>query len=154
YAVRYGVMKAESEFIIYTDIDFPYTVDSFVQIWARLQQNYDIVAGVKDEAYYKNVPKIRVSISVFLRKVIGFFFSMPITDTQCGLKGFNERGKAVFVKTTINRYLADLEFVYKAFRSKEKLKIAAQPVSLREGVIFRRMNWKILMGEGWNFLRI
>lgn len=154
YAVRYGVGKTASKFIIYTDIDFPYTVDSFVSIWEQLQKGNDIVSGVKDAAYYKNVPKIRVRISKFLRKVIGFFFSMPITDTQCGLKGFNERGKQIFMQTTINRYLADLEFIYKAFRSKGKMKIVPQPVSLREGVIFRKMNWRVLVSEGWNFLRI
>lgn len=154
FAVRYGVEKTASEFVIYTDIDFPYTVDSFVDIWEQLQNGNDIVAGIKDGAYYKNVPKIRVRISKFLRRIIGFFFSIPITDTQCGLKGFNVRGKQIYLQTTINRYLADLEFIYLAFRSKDKMKIVAQPVSLREGVIFRKMNWRVLVSEGWNFVKL
>jgi glycosyltransferase involved in cell wall biosynthesis len=153
-ALRHGVALARGSKIIYTDIDFPYTTDSLLRIWEQLQQDRDLVIGIKDKEYYQHVPRSRVAISKALRKMSGFFFRMPVTDTQCGLKGFNQKGKSIFLSTTINRYLCDLEFVYKSFRSKPKLDITTQEVSLKEEIQFRKMNYKILISEGFNFLKI
>src|SRR5690606_11848975 len=154
-AVRYGVEQAQGVYIIYTDIDFPYTTDSFLQIWQGLQSDKaDVVVGTKDESYYEKVPAARVFISKFLRKIIGIFFRMPITDTQCGLKGFNQKGKSVMLNTTIDRYLFDLEFVYQCYRHQPALKVRAQPSRLKDNVQFRRMNYRVLLSEVWNFLQI
>jgi len=154
YALRHGAKQSQADFVIFTDIDFPYTNDSLISIWQLLNNGCDVVAGVKNTEYYNNVPRIRVKISRVLRKMIGHFFSMPITDTQCGLKGFNRKGKTIFLATTINRYLCDLEFIYKCYRAKPELNIKAQPVVLRDGIIFRKMNWRILINESYNFLSI
>lgn len=152
-ALRYGVRQAEGEKCIFTDIDMPYTHNSFLRIWDVLK-THDIAVGIKDEHYYSHLPKGRVRISKLLRKMIGFFFRMPITDTQCGLKGFNQKGRDVFLNTTIDRYLCDLEFIYRAYRVKPPLKIMAQEVSLREAVTFRKMDTKILFSEFFNFIKI
>ena len=152
-ALRFGIKDATSERIIFTDIDFPYTTESFLKVWNQLKTN-DIVLGVKDKTYYQHLSKERVWISKFLRKMIGIFFRMPITDTQCGLKGFNQKGKDVFLNTTIDRYLCDLEFVYKSYRIKPELHIIGQEVTLRNEVEFRKMNLKILFSEFFNFIKI
>lgn len=152
-ALRLGVSKAQYPKIIYTDIDFPYTVDSFILVWKALEEA-DVVIGVKDKDYYQHLPALRVGISRALKKMIGLFFRMPISDTQCGLKGFNEKGKAVFLKTSIKRYLCDLEFVYLSYRQQPKLTIVSREVSLRKHVAFGSMNLKILFTESFNFLKI
>jgi len=152
-ALRFGIHEATGDQIIFTDIDFPYTIDSFFRVWNQLKLN-DIVLGIKDESYYQHLPKERVWVSKLLRKMIGVFFRMPITDTQCGLKGFNQKGKVIFLNTTIDRYLCDLEFVYKAYRVKPKLNIVGQEVTLRNEVEFRKMNAKILFSEFFNFIKI
>jgi hypothetical protein len=69
---------------------------------------------------------------------------------MCGLKGFNNKGKAAFLSTTIDRYLFDLEFVFLAARM--KLNIAKVPVNLRDGVVLSKLNVRILATEGLNFL--
>ncbi|RYD95744.1 MAG: glycosyltransferase [Sphingobacteriales bacterium] len=154
-ALRAGVAKATGKLVIYTDIDFPYTLDSFLAVFEALNTgNYDIAIGIKNEDYYRYSPKYRTFISKVLRKGIGFFFNMPVTDTQCGLKGFNPEGKAVFLETTIDRYLFDLEFVYQSFRKYRNLKVKAIAVRLRPNVIFRAMNLKVLASESTNFLKI
>src|SRR4051812_49179116 len=33
YALREGIKQAKGDYIIYTDIDFPYTVDSFLKLY-------------------------------------------------------------------------------------------------------------------------
>lgn len=152
-ALRYGIGAASGERLIYTDIDFPYTVESFLSIWEALQ-SHDIAIGIKDTSYYQHLPKARVRISKLLRKMIGFFFRMPVTDTQCGLKGFNQKGKAIFLRTSIKRYLCDLEFVYLSYRAKPRLNITARPVKLREGVAFGKMKTRVLLAEFFNFLKI
>lgn len=152
-ALRHGVALAQGAKIIFTDIDFPYTTESCLSIWEALL-TYDIVIGIKDKTYYRHLPKARIWVSKFLRKMIGLFFRMPITDTQCGLKGFNQKGKTIFLDTTIDRYLCDLEFVYRSFRAKPPLKIASREVKLRDEVEFRKMNAKILISEFFNFLKI
>jgi len=152
-ALRHGVALTQGAKIIYTDIDFPYTTESCLSVWEALQ-GQDIVIGIKDKTYYQHLPRARVWISKFLRKMIGLFFRMPITDTQCGLKGFNQKGKMIFLATTIDRYLCDLEFVYKSFRTKPPLKIAGREVRLRDEVAFRKMDAKVLISEFFNFLKI
>lgn len=152
-ALRHGVQLATGERLIYTDIDFPYTIESFLSVWNALK-THDIIIGVKDADYYQHLPRARVWISKLLRKMIAFSFRMPVTDTQCGLKGFNQSGKAIFLRTTINRYLCDLEFVYLSYRAKPRLRITAQPVKLREGVEFGKMKTGVLLSEFFNFLKI
>jgi glycosyltransferase involved in cell wall biosynthesis len=151
FTLREGVQKAFADKIIYTDIDFPYTHNSFLAVYNALKQA-DVAIGVRSEAYYANMPKARVYISKTLRFFIRKFLSIPTDDTQCGLKGFNTKGKEVFLQTKINRYLFDLEFVFLSAR--QSLSIAQVPVALKSGIVLSKMRGFILLGEGVNFLRI
>jgi glycosyltransferase involved in cell wall biosynthesis len=151
YTLREGIQHAKADKIIYTDIDFPYTHNSFLAVYNALKQA-DVAIGVRSEAYYANMPQARVYISKTLRFFIRKFLSIPTDDTQCGLKGFNTKGKDVFLQTKINRYLFDLEFVFLSAR--RQLSIAQVPVELRSGIVLSKMRAFILLGEGINFLRI
>ncbi len=154
FALREGIKIAKGDIIIYTDIDFPYTIESICNIHNGLAANqYDAGIGVKNEAYYAKVPAIRRFISSFLRALIRIFLSMPITDTQCGLKGFKREVAPVFLSTTIDRYLFDLEFVRMCFKAKT-YRLKAIPVQLNENVTFRKMNYRILLPEMVNFLKL
>jgi len=154
YATRAGVSKASGDIIIYTDVDFPYTTKSMAQIYAKLAAHEcDLAVGVKDAAYYSHVPPVRRIISRGLRLFTGALLSMPVTDTQCGLKGFRRSVAATFLSTTIDRYLFDLEFVYKAFH-RSGIKVLAVPVALKDNIVFRSMNYQILLPEMLNFLKI
>ena len=154
YAIRQGVAKATGDIIMYTDIDFPYTEDSMYSIYEGLNHDeYDVAIGVKNASYYDHVPFMRRMISGILRFFIRLFLSMPITDTQCGLKGMRRTAAPLFLQTTIDRYLFDLEFVHKCFKSK-KFRVKAIPVALNENVQFRKMNFRILLPELFNFARL
>lgn len=154
-ALREGVAQASSEFVIYTDIDFPYSTKSVMDIYNALQDGRtDIAVGIKDKSYYQFLPPYRRFISKALRKGIQFFFRLPVNDTQCGLKGFNRQGRSVFLRTTIDRYLFDLEFIYLASRKNSDLSVRPVEVQLRPNVIFRAMNMQILLEESKNFFRI
>ena len=154
YATRQGVTVATGDIIIYTDIDFPYQTRSIIDIFNTLKnREADIAVGIKGEDYYDHVPYLRRLISKYLRVLTRFFLSLPVTDTQCGLKGFTQEATSVFLDTTIDRYLFDLEFLRNAYRSK-KFRIKPVVVHLNENVHFRKMNYSILIPEIRNFLRI
>ncbi len=151
YSLREGVRAASCDRVIFTDIDFPYTMTSFVGIYSQLDDT-DITIGVRDNNYYVGMNQVRVFISRFLRFLIRNTLRISTDDTQCGLKGFGKKGKEVFLKTEINRYLFDLEFIFIA--EKAGLSVNKVPVKLRKGVLLSKMNWKILLSEGGNFLKI
>ncbi len=153
HALRTAIMHIKNDIIIYTDIDFPYTTESFLKICEDLFTGHnDVVIGVRSANYYAHLPKMRVRISKLLRLAIRTFLRIPTDDTQCGLKGFNKKGKEIFLETTIDRYLFDLEFVFLTARKKAVLKTVN--VELRPGIELSHMRWSILMQEFGNFLKI
>lgn len=153
YAIRCGVPFAKGELIIYTDIDFPYNLDSIIAVYQELLNGKsDIAVGVKSKGYYNNVPYAREVISKGLRFLTKSLLSLPISDTQCGLKGFKKPVKQVFLQTSINRYLFDVEFLRNAY--KKKYTITPVTVELNSNVVFRKMNYKILFPEMFNFMKL
>jgi glycosyltransferase involved in cell wall biosynthesis len=154
HALRLGIDISKGDIIMYTDIDFPYTIDSFVEVYQNLLKDIDVVFGVKDAKYYAGVPMARKIISKTLRYIIGVLLKTPITDTQCGLKGMKSEVKSLFLKTTTNRYLFDLEFAKICFRHKPQLNIISKAVTLNDNVVFRKMSPKILIQELGNFVKI
>jgi glycosyltransferase involved in cell wall biosynthesis len=154
HALREGVLQTKHEYCIYTDIDFPYTEESFLRVYEALRnKEADIVVGIRDEEYYASVPPTRVKISKTLRFFAKKMLSLPVNDTQAGLKGFNRKGRETFLKTTIDRYLFDLEFLFEANKQKN-LRIKGLKVTLRPGIVFSKMNSKILLEEGYSFGKI
>lgn len=154
YALREGVSKSEAPYCIYTDIDFPYEEVCVEEVYGLLRgEGNQVVAAVRDQAYYANVPKVRIFISKLLRAVIGTLLRIRITDTQAGLKGFDRAGRDLFLKTRIDRYLFDLEFIYLSSHE-EGVKMQATEARLKEGVIFSKVSLKILATEAINFMRV
>ncbi len=154
FALRKGVSEASSPYIITTDVDFPYSEEDVASIYFRLKNGEaDIICGVRDSFYYRDVPDARRKISKYLRLFNHRLLNLKITDTQCGLKGFNKGGKKQFLETTINRYLFDLEFIYLASNN-TLLRLDEQKVNLKPHVVFSKMNFKILFKESCNFLKI
>lgn len=151
FAIRKGVEKASGDWIIYTDVDFPYTNQSFVDVVNALEQN-DISVGTRGTSYYDNIPTHRAAISKLLRFLIKTSLRIPTDDTQGGLKGMRANVKNTFLKTEINRYLFDLEFV--CIAAKQKLSIALVPVVLNETTVVRKMNLKVVSKEMLNFFKV
>lgn len=153
HALREAAKNAMAEIQIFTDIDFPYSTDSFAAIVHSLKAGADIAAGVREETYYENVPSARKTISRLFRKVLKAALKLEITDTQAGLKGFNAKGKELFLQTTIDRFLFDLKFIFLASNTSE-INLVPVKVTLRPDVVFSKMNWKILIAESGNFMKI
>jgi glycosyltransferase involved in cell wall biosynthesis len=152
YALRQGVGMSNADLNIFTDIDFPYTIDSMLALTEALIAKGGIAAGNRNASYYQKVPFIRKVISKVFRLVIRFI-GIPVDDTQCGLKGFDTRGRDVFLDTKIDRFLFDLEFLLLASR-KNIIPIYSVPVQLNDGVVFSQMGFGVLRTEFWNFIKV
>jgi glycosyltransferase involved in cell wall biosynthesis len=155
FALRHGVLTSESDYVVYTDIDFPFTNDSMYEVIKELtKNNHDIVAGYRDDLYYtRKMSFFRKTLSKWFRYFIGRFLRMPLVDTQCGLKGFNDKGRKHFLNTTINRYLFDFEFIYTALKDRN-ISLGSVKVQLKDNVVFSKMRLKILIQESFNLMYI
>lgn len=151
YALREGVRHSSAELHMVTDADFPYTTDSMVRVTKVLMEEGGIAAGNRDTGYYAHVPPSRRIISRVLRWMLRNILKQPIDDSQCGLKAFDNAGKELFLQTTIDRFLFDLEFLMMAGG---KVPVTPVAVELRPGVVFSPVNWKVLATEGGNFLKL
>ena len=153
YALRQGIKKSDSDFIVFTDLDFPYGEASMKKlIKALLANKGDIIIGERDESYLKNISFQRRVVSTMLKKMIILFVRIPFHDTQAGLKGFHSGIKEVFLRTRTDRFLFDLEFLKMAV--KKKLRIRVVPVKLRSGIKLPSVSWKVLVIESFNFIKI
>ncbi|MDZ4748994.1 MAG: glycosyltransferase family 2 protein [Saprospiraceae bacterium] len=153
YALRQGVAKSTADFIVYTDIDWPYTEESMIGVIRSLIASADAVIGKRNEDYYTYLPPARRRISRLLRNFNAKLLRLRVDDTQAGLKGFRKHIKEIFLSTTIDRYLFDLEFIY-LISAKQEINVIGYPIALRPGITFSKMNRKILFQEARNFLKI
>lgn len=151
FALRQGVNLSFAQYQVVTDADFPYSVDSMVRLIEVLLQKGGIVAGNRDTVYYDRVPRSRRLLSKVLRWLLRTVLNQPVDDSQCGLKAFDAAGRAIFLETTIERFLFDLEFLMLA---NGRVAVTPVPVQLREGVVFSKVGIGILATEGRNFLKL
>ncbi len=154
FALRTATAAVEAPLYLFTDVDFPYSTKSMTDLYLQLTQNTcDIAAGYRNSDYYNRVSGFRKQLSIALRYIIRKRLKLFADDTQCGLKGFNEKGKQLFLQTTTNRYLYDLEWMVKACNN-SSVRVQPVPVQLRDGIVLRNLPLRILFQEAGNFLRI
>ncbi len=145
YALRTGVNAAEAPLVITTDFDFPYTTSNIVEVYHSLVKGADVVAGKRCNQYYLNLPLRRKLISKSCMLLNWLLLNLPDCDTQSGLKGFNERGKKLFLSTKVNRFLVDTEFLVLAY--KRRLLVSIIELQLKPAIRFSSMSIKILFTE-------
>ncbi len=155
FALRKGVQASNAPYILVTDIDFPFTQKSIVDIGKALtEQGADLAVGQRDDSYYQNIPPSRRRLSRALATLNKYLFRLPVRDTQCGLKGLSgQKGRGLFLQTTIDRYLFDLELIFLA-RRRPDIHIIPIPVTLNPGVQLSRMRANVILPEMWNLIKI
>ncbi|HSU49995.1 MAG TPA: glycosyltransferase family 2 protein [Segetibacter sp.] len=152
YALRTGVAAATAPIVITTDLDFPYEAKDVKNVYALLASGNEIVTGKRKAEYYKATPFKRKVLSKACIAMNKYLLKMSLGDAQSGLKGFNRKGKNLFLQTSVNRFLVDTEFLVLA--NKQKLDIAVLELNLKNGIKFSTMGWKVLIAEGKNFYKI
>ena len=154
HALRCGVAESDAPIVLYTDIDLPYEIDSMLKcIQAVSSDGCDVALAVRNQSYYSKLPVSRRWISKILRSMNKVLLRIPTSDTQGGLKVFNRSGREHFLRTTIDRYLFDLEFIRFCARD-ASIRICPIESNLREGIVFTQVRMSILLSESTNFLKV
>lgn len=154
FALRKGVEASKGTLQIYTDIDFPFELEHIREIYQQLKnERADVVSGVRKKNYYQTLSPQRLLASRMSQVLNRVFLKLPFNDTQSGIKGFNRKGRMIFLRTTIDRYLADTEFLALAAKT-GKLRILPLEVSLRGDVVLSKMSFRTFMRELKNFIRV
>jgi glycosyltransferase involved in cell wall biosynthesis len=154
FAIRTGVQRCVAPVIVYTDIDFPYTIASMLRVITPvLSGEADVAIAVRNETYYAQLPAFRRWMSKCLRWVNRKVLGLKTSDTQGGLKAFSSEMRELFLQTRINRYLFDLEFVHLISKDPD-IRLRTVEADLREGITMSPARMRILLGEGWNFLKV
>ena len=153
FALREGIRKSTGALIIYTDFDFPYSIDTMKSMVDKLSdENLDVVIGIRDEDYYNQINGPRSYLSKTLQKLNSKYFDLITNDTQCGLKVLNRKAAEVFLKTRTNRYLVDVEFLN--LLSKSSLEQGLYIVQLRDGVVLSKVTNLKIFRECINYIKL
>lgn len=153
YALRKAVANTSSPLVIYSDIDFPFKVESIIKVVEEFDKNADIVLVRRNHDYLNTLPYSRKFYSLMSKLLNRVILKLRYPDTQGGLKGFNCKGKEIFMQTTINEFLFDTEFVYRASLRKG-ISIVSIEGRTREDLKPNKISFKAIVRELINFIRI
>lgn len=151
-AIRAGIARSTAPYTIYTDIDMPYMMASMREVIDRVLAGCDVVIAVRNSSYHARLSPMRKAMSYGSKLLNRLFLDIPHTDTQGGLKGLSPRAREVMLRTRIEDFLFDTEFV--VLSSREGLRIEEIETTLREGIVMSKMSGRVLVRELKNFFRI
>jgi hypothetical protein len=153
HALRQGVGKIEATNYILTDFDIPFGLLSVVKFSEELDGvESDVLLGKRSDAYFSGLPIKRRVLSKVFNYFTFPFLGFKHFDTQTGIKGFNQRGKGVFLQTKTNSYVYDFEFVRIAVKA--SLRIRNIEVSPIETISFSNFGSKTIFKELASLFRI
>lgn len=146
-ALRNGMAVANGDIVLYTDTDFPYTIDSMIAIIDALKSNAKMAIGIRPKSYFSKIPLKRKLISNILKIMNSICMSLPTKDTQAGLKAIKKELLPIFLSTKTNGFLFDLEFLQKI--KKQNIPSVLVEIELREGIQLS----EVKLGSLWNELK-
>lgn len=151
-ALKYGINHSQGSAYMFTDVDFPYTVESMLMVWESFKTHRALVTGHRSISYNSQLSIVRkclhTGLRIFNKKVLG----LPVYDTQCGLKAFDREVADIFVKCTTDRFLIDLEVLLAVHKA--GLKITPVDVVLRPNIIFTSFRPAIFYKEVTNLVKL
>jgi dolichyl-phosphate beta-glucosyltransferase len=117
YSVKRGMLAAQGDVRIYTDIDLPYDLTFILKATKLiLEKEHQFVAGnrLHSKSELKQLPSIlRIAASFLFRKTLPLLILGRVYDTQCGFKACSAAlTKKIFPLITIDRFAFDMELFY------------------------------------------
>jgi glycosyltransferase involved in cell wall biosynthesis len=148
-----GIGSAKGKFVIMGDADGTYEWDKLQQIYAKLDQGFDLVMGNRFSG------QISKSAMPFLSRYLGnpilsflgkLFFKVKINDFHCGLRGFSREKMLNLQLNCLGMEFAS-EIVIKSALT--NLKITEVPTKLLPGPAGRKPHLRPFR-DGWRHLRL
>lgn len=131
HAVRYGMLRASGERILFSDADLATPIEEVEKLIAKLDEGYDIAIGSRDipgSQLIKRQSVLREFGGRTFNKFVQVMAVPGIHDTQCGFKLFTRSSaQAIFSRSQVNHFAFDVEVLYIALRLFD-MRIAEVPV--------------------------
>lgn len=130
--VMTGLLQSKGEVAAFTDIDQSTPLAEIEKFLPKFEQGYDIVIGSRQGR--SGSPVVRKIVSMGFSVLRTVILGLPLSDTQCGFKAFNQKSIGLIFPQLLKRYQEvstsgralnadfDVEFLYLA--RKKNLKIA------------------------------
>lgn len=120
YAVRFGVLRAQGERILFSDADLATPIEEVEKLLASLDAGYDIAIGSRDVAGSQLIRRqswLREFGGKTFNKMVQIMAVPGIHDTQCGFKLFTRAAaQAIFRQTQVDHFAFDVEVLYLAMK--------------------------------------
>ena len=151
HAVRYGVLRANGEKILFCDADLATPIEEIENLLKKLDSGFDIAIGSRDvvgSQLIKRQSWLREMGGKTFNKLVQLIAVPGIHDTQCGFKLFTRTSAlTIFPRCQVDHFAFDVEVLYLALKI-FGLKVAEVPVrwAHQEGskVRFARDAWRML----------
>jgi dolichyl-phosphate beta-glucosyltransferase len=131
YAVRFGMLRASGQRILFCDADLATPIEEIEKLNAALDEGYDIAIGsrdVKGSQLIKHQSFLREHGGKAFNQLVQRLTVPGIHDTQCGFKLFTRSAaQSVFSRCQIDHFAFDVELLYIA-RRLFGLRIAEVPI--------------------------
>jgi glycosyltransferase involved in cell wall biosynthesis len=120
YSVRYGVLQAAGEVVLFTDADLSAPLIEAERLMEALAGGADVAIGSRwmDRTRQTSFqPLYRQFFGRCFNSVTRILIGLPFTDTQCGFKAFKrEAAQVIFRLQTVERWGFDPELLFIARR--------------------------------------
>lgn len=120
YAVRYGILRAEGERILFSDADLATPIEEVEKLSAKLDAGYDIAIGSRDvegSELIKRQSRFREFGGKTFNKIVQALVVPGIRDTQCGFKLFTRiSAQCIFERAQVDHFAFDVEVLFLARR--------------------------------------
>jgi dolichyl-phosphate beta-glucosyltransferase len=120
YAVRYGILRAQGERILFSDADLATPIEELEKLEPYLEQGYPVVIGsrpLRESQLVVRQPLYRELAGRAFNKVVQLLAVRGIHDTQCGFKLFTrEVAHDIFSRCRLNGFSFDFEALFYAQR--------------------------------------
>ena len=107
----------------------------------------------KGQKYDEQLKPKRKFLSLGSHILNQWVLKLPFKDTQGGLKGFNNQGRAIFLEGNIKRYLFDTEFIIRVTKHPD-LTLTSVAIFARPEIILSEMSLTVLSKEFDNIFRL
>ena len=130
YAVRYGILRADGEFILFSDSDLAAPIEEVEKLWSHVLNDADIAIGsrpLKGSNLVVHQPRYRELLGRAFNKAVQLLAVKGIQDTQCGFKLFRgDCAQDIFSRCRLNGFSFDFEALFLA--QKMDYKVAEVPI--------------------------
>jgi len=120
HAVRYGILRAQGEWILFSDADLATPIEELEKLAPYLQQGYEVAIGsrpLRESQLVVRQPFYREWAGRAFNKAVQLLAVRGIHDTQCGFKLFTrESAYAIFSLCRLDGFSFDFETLYYARR--------------------------------------